>query len=429
MNNSSSSELLSPRPTIPNLRWTICALLFAATTLNYLDRIVFSVLIPVIRQEMHITDIQYGYINSAFQVTYTVAFVLAGGFIDRIGTRVGYAISVAWWSLAAACHALARTPLTLGFWRGTLGVGESGNFPGAVKAVSEWFPRRERSMAMGYFNAGAAISSILGPPTIVYLTGLWGWRACFVATGALGLIWLILWLALYRPPASHPNITAEELAYIQSDAVAQTGRERTEWLAILRHRETWGFAMAKFLTDPVWWFYLYWLPPYLYDVRGFNLKEISWALPYIYIMAGVGSIGGGWLPSYLMSRGLDPAKARKMTMLFFAALMPIAAMSALTSHTILAIVLISVATLAHQGWSANIFACASDVFPSKVVGSVAGIGGTFGGVGGILFSTLIPGFVVTYFGYTPLILCYGLFHLTGYVFVHFMMGDLKRIEV
>ncbi len=414
---------------IPRLRWIICALLFAATTLNYLDRIVFSVLIPVIRAEMHISDIQYGYINSAFQVAYTIAFVFAGGLMDRIGTRVGYAISVAWWSLAAACHALARTPLTLGFWRGMLGVSESGNFPGAVKAVAEWFPQRERAEAMGYFNAGAALSSILGPPAIVWIQRLYGWRTCFVAVGALGLIWLIAWLALYRPPAFHPLISSEEREYILSDTGAQGVQERSPWHATLRHKETWGFALAKFLTDPVWWFYLYWLPPYLYDVRGFNLKEIGWALPYIYIMAGVGSVGGGWMPGFMMRFGWGHAKARKMTMLFFASLMPIAAMSALTSHTMLAIVLISVATFAHQGWSANIFACATDVFPSKAVGSVAGIGGTIGGIGGILFSTLIPGFVVTYFGYTPLILCYGVFHLTGYAFVHFMMGDLKRVEL
>ena len=429
MNNPSPSASPSSRTPIPNLRWTICALLFAATTLNYLDRIVFSVLIPVIRTEMHISDLQYGYINMAFQVTYTVAFFLAGGFMDRVGTRLGYAVSVLWWSVAAACHALARTPLTLGFWRGTLGVGESGNFPGAVKAVSEWFPQRERSLAMGYFNAGATISSIVGPPVIVWIQRLWGWRACFLATGALGLVWLILWLIIYQPPDAHPSISDAERAHIQSDASAENDKAPSAWLAALRHRETWGFALAKFITDPVWWFYLYWLPPYLYDVRGFNLKEIGWALPFVYVMAGVGSIGGGWLPSYMMRRGWPLAKARKSAMLLFAALMPIASLSALASRSLFAILLISLATLAHQGWSANLFTTTSDVFPKKVVASVTGIGGTLGGLGGIFFSTLIPGIVVTYFGYTPLILGFGLFHLTGFVIVHRLMGDMKRIAM
>lgn len=429
MNNPSSPSFPSPRPTISHLRWSICALLFAATTINYLDRIVFSVLIPVIRQEMHISDLQYGYINSAFQFTYTAAFFFAGRFIDRIGTRIGYAVAVAWWTLAAAFHALAQTPLGLGFWRAMLGVGESGNFPAAVKAVAEWFPQRERSLAIGLFNAGSNVASMIGPPVIIWMLALWGWRACFLVTASLGLAWLAVWLLAYQLPGAHPLLSESERKHIQSD-LAEAGDEApVGWLAALRHKQTWGFALAKFLTDPVWWFYLYWLPPYLYDVRGFNLKEIGWALPVVYLMADVGSIGGGWLPGYLMRKGWPLAKARKATMALFAGLMPIAALSALTSRSALAIALISLATLAHQGWSANLFTTTSDVFPKKVVASVTGIGGTLGGLGGIFFSTLIPGIVVTYFGYTPLILGFGLFHLTAFFIVHRLMGDMKRIAV
>jgi ACS family hexuronate transporter-like MFS transporter len=429
MTNLSPAASPSPRTTIPHLRWTICALLFAATTINYLDRIVFSVLIPVIRDEMHISNVQYGYINSAFQFTYTAAFFFAGRFIDRIGTRIGYAVSVAWWSLAAAFHALARTPLGLGFWRAMLGVGESGNFPGAVKAVAEWFPQRERSLAIGFFNAGANVASMVGPPVIVWILALYGWRACFLVTASLGLVWLVLWLLAYHLPGAHPFISESERKHIQSDPADMGDEKPVGWLAALRHKQTWGFALAKFLTDPVWWFYLYWLPPYLYDVRGFNLKEIGWALPFVYLMADAGSVGGGWLPGYLMRRGWPLAKARKTTLLLFACMMPIAALSALASRSVVAIALVSLATLAHQGWSTNLFTTTSDIFPKKVVASVTGIGGTFGGLGGILFSTLIPGFVVTYFGYTPLILGFGLFHLTGFFIVHRMMGDMKRITV
>ncbi|MBI4167025.1 MAG: MFS transporter [Acidobacteria bacterium] len=429
MDNPSPSASSSSRTTIPHLRWSICALLFAATTINYVDRIVFSVLIPVIRQEMHISDLQYGYINGAFQGAYTAAFFFAGRFIDRIGTRLGFAVSVALWSLAAAFHALARAPLGLGFWRAMLGVAESGNFPGAVKAVAEWFPQRERSLAIGLFNAGPTFASVIGPPVIVWILGLWGWRACFLVTASLGLPWLVIWLFAYHLPGAHPFISESERNHILSDRADDGDETPVGWLAALRHKQTWGFALAKFVTDPVWWFYLYWLVPYLYDVRGFNLTEISWALPFVYLMAGVGSTWGGWLPGYLMRKGWPLAKARKTTLGLFAAMMPIAGLSALASRSALAIALLSLAMFAHQGWSSNLFATTSDVFPNKVVASVTGIGGTLGGLGGIFLSTFIPGIVVTYLGYTPLILGFGFFHLTGFFIVHRLMGDMKRIVV
>ncbi len=415
--------------TISHLRWYICALLFFATTINYLDRIVFSVLIPVIRDEMHISDLQYGYINGAFQAAYTVGFIFMGRFIDRIGTRVGYAVAIAWWSLAAAFHAFARSPLTLGFWRGILGFGESGNFPAAIKSVAEWFPKRDRAFATGIFNAGSNVASMVGPPIIVWMLGLWGWRACFLVTGSLGFVWLIFWLMAYRLPQAHSRISNAELNYIQSDAAEDSEEAAIGWLAALRYKQTWGFALAKFLTDPVWWFYLYWLPPYLYDVRGFNLKEIGWALPVVYLMADVGSVGGGWLPGFLMRRGWPHGKARKAAMALFACLMPVAALSALAPYSVAAIALVSLATASHQGWSANLFTTTSDIFPKKAVASVTGIGGTMGGLGGFLFSAIIPGIVVTHFGYTPLILGFGLFHLTALAIVHRLMGDMKRIEV
>ncbi|MBZ5542572.1 MAG: MFS transporter [Acidobacteriia bacterium] len=426
---ANTQTAIAPRFRLAHLRWYICALLFMATTVNYLDRIVFSVLIPVIRDEMHISNQQYGYINGAFQAAYTIGFLFMGRFIDRIGTRIGYAVSIAWWSLAAAFHALTGSALSLGFWRGMLGLGESGNFPAAIKSVAEWFPKRDRAFATGVFNAGTNVASMIGPPIIVGMLSWWGWRGCFLVTSSLGFVWLVLWLISYRLPQAHPKISRVELDYIQSDLEEDSEEATIGWLAALRYKQTWGFALAKFLTDPVWWFYLYWLPPYLYDVRGFNLTEIGWALPVVYLMADAGSVGGGWLPGYLMRRGWPHGKARKATMALFACLMPIAALSALAPHSVLAIALISLATSSHQGWSANLFTTTSDVFPKKAVASVTGIGGTMGGLGGFLLSAIIPGFVVTHFGYTPLILGFGFFHLTALLIVHRLLGDMRRITL
>jgi ACS family hexuronate transporter-like MFS transporter len=408
------------------VRWWILALLFAATTINYLDRILFSVLIPVIRQEMHINDQQYGYLNGAFQIAYTIGFLFAGKLIDRFGTRIGYSVALVWWSLAAMAHAAAATSGALAFWRAMLGLGESGNFPAAIKSVAEWFPKKDRAFATGIFNAGSNVASMIGPPLFVWMTMHVGWRGCFLITASFGLLWLVAWLGYYRTPGEHRGVSTAELAYIQSDdpegAEAQVG-----WAQALGYRQTWGFALAKFLTDPVWWFYLYWLPPYLYDVRKFDLKQIGWALPVVYLMADFGSVMGGWVSGYLIRRGWPNGKARKAAMGLCAAMMPVAAMSALVGSPILAVALVSLATAAHQGWSANLYTTATDVFPRTATASVTGIGGCFGGLGGVLFSAVIPGYVVTYFGYTPVILTMGCFHLTALVLVHLLMGDMKKL--
>lgn len=414
-----------PSETRTRVRWWVLSLLFFATTINYLDRIVFSVLIPVIREEMHISPIQYGYVNGAFQIAYTVGFLFMGKYIDKIGTRIGYAVAIAWWSLAAVLHAVARHAVDLGFWRAMLGLGEAGNFPAAIKSVAEWFPKKDRAFATGIFNAGTNVASMIGPPLFAAMVVQLGWRSCFFVTGALGFVWLAIWLLVYRPPAEHKGVNQAERDYILSDSKEEDKGERIGWAEALRHRETWGFVLAKFLTDPVWWFYLYWLPPYLYDVRKFNIKEIGWALPFIYLMADVGSVGGGWISGYLMRKGWPNGKARKAAMALCAACMPIAAMSALVYSPLLAIALVSVATSAHQGWSANLFTTVSDVFPKRAVASLIGLGGCAGGIGGFLFSAVIPGFVVQNFGYTPVILTMGCFHLVGLVVVHRLMGDMR----
>ena len=409
-----------------NIRWWVLSLLFFATTINYLDRIAFSVLIPVIRVDLHIDDIMYGRINGAFQIFYAAGFIFMGKFIDRYGTRIGYSVSVFFWSVAAGLHALSSSAINLGMWRGMLGVAESGNFPAAIKSVAEWFPKKDRAFATGIFNAGSNVASMIGPPMFVAMSEAFGWRASFSITASLGFVWLAAWLLLYKKPSEHKGVNEAERDYILSDHEKQG--VSIGWGAVLKHRETWGFGLAKFFTDPVWWFYLYWLPLYFFDVRKFKMSEIGWALPVIYLMADFGSVGGGWLSGYFIRRGWPVGKARKTTMLIFACCMPVAAMAALVESRILAILLVSLATAAHQGWSANLFTTTSDVFPKQAVGSVTGIGGSMGGFFGFVCS-LATGYVVTSFGYTPVFLTMGTFHLIAWVIVHKLLGDLRRIEI
>jgi MFS transporter, ACS family, hexuronate transporter len=396
--------IISYNPVVPLSRATayrgiVLALLFFATTINYLDRIVLAVMLPVIRGEMHLNDQDYGNITGAFQIAYTIGFLLAGKFIDRFGTRIGYSVAILWWSLAAGLTVLARSAVGFGFWRSMLGLGEAGNFPAAIKAVAEWFPKKDRAFATGVFNAGTNVAAMIGPPAFVALNAMYGWRTCFLLTSTLGGVWLLVWLLVYRAPLKteegFPSIT------------------QVTWLESLRAPQTWGFAMGKFLTDPVWWFYLYWLPPYLYDVRKFDLKQIGWALPVVYIMADIGSVGGGWLSGYLIRRGWATQRARRSTMAACAFCMPIAAMAVFAPGPAITIALMGLATAAHQGWSANLYTITSDTFPKEAVASVTGIGGCAGGLGGFLFSAIIPGFVVTHFGYTPMFVFMGTLHVVA----------------
>jgi ACS family hexuronate transporter-like MFS transporter len=410
-------------------RWIILSLLFLVTTNNYLDRIVFSVLIPVIREDLHISTEYYGYINAVFQGAYTVGFLFMGKLVDRWGTRIGYAVSIIGWSVAAVLHSAARSAMQLGLWRGLLGLSESGNFPAAIKAVAEWFPRKDRALATGLFNAGTTIASIIGPPLFVWMAATLGWRTCFVITGGAGFVLVLIWWILYRLPEMHPSVNRAELAYIKSDAdEAADAASQIGWIAALGHKETWGFALAKFLTDPVWWFYLNWLPPYLFDARKFNLAAVGWAIPVVYVTAGVGSVAGGWLAGLLMRRGWRHSAARKGAMGLCACLMPLGAMAVLAPSPVLMIALIGIATAAHQGWSANLFSTTSDVFPKQAVASVTGIGGAMGGLGGVIFSSLLPGYIVSHFGYTPIFLLMGCFHLTALLIVQLLLGKMERVQ-
>ncbi|HEY3444020.1 MAG TPA: MFS transporter [Paludibaculum sp.] len=407
-------------------RWWILALLFLITTNNYLDRIVLGILSPVILDDLHFTKLEYGYVNAAFQGAYAFGFLMMGWVIDRMGTRKGYAIAITMWSLAAGLHSLSRSFVQLGFWRAMLGLGESGNFPAAIKAVTEWFPKKERAFATGIFNAGTNVATMVGPPVFVWMNYHFGWRTCFFITATSGLICLAAWWLFYRLPRDHKMVNAGELAIIESDVDERVERKMT-WGQALGYRQTYGFAFAKFFADPVWWFYLTWLTLYFKEARGLSLEQIGWALPVVYLMADFGSVAGGWVSGFLIGRGWPVGKARKFTMGAFALCMPIAATAVAVKETWLAIALISLATAAHQGWSANLYTTVSDVFPKSAVASVTGIGGFFGGIGGVIFTALLPGYLVMHFGYYPLFVMMGGFHVIAWTCVHVYLGDMKKL--
>ncbi len=404
------------------------ALLFVGTTLNYLDRIVFALLAPDIRAQIHFDNEVYGYITGAFSVAYMIGFIFIGRLIDRVGTRIGYAIAVAWWSVAAALHSVAHSAFALGFWRAMLGLGESGNFPASIKAVAEWFPRRERAFATGIFNAGTNVASMFGPFLIVWLNLQYGWRSCFFITASIGLLLLAIWLPLYRTPERHPAVNQAELEHIRSDA-EDDKQPKLGWGAVVQYRQTWGFAAAKFLTDPLWWFYLWWLPLYLRDLHHVSTQDVPWPLLFCYGMADVGSVFFGWLSGALIRRGWPVARARKTSMGLCAAAMPIAAMSVFAPTMWTAVFLVSIALACHQGWSANLFTTTSDVFPKQAVGSVVGFGGCAGGLGGALFSSVIPGIIIQRLGFTPVVLAMGLLHPAALFIVHRLMGNLRPVRV
>ena len=363
-------------------RWVICGLLFFATTVNYVDRGVLGVLEPELKKTIGWTDTQYGDINAAFSLAYAIGFPVMGRLIDLVGTRRGYAFALVVWSLAAAGHALARPPFGFGVARFLLGLGEAGNFPAAVKTTAEWFPRRERAFATGIFNAGSNIGAVLTPLVVPVLFASFGWRSAFVVTGLLGLAWVVFWLPLYDRPERVARVSPEELAWIKSDPPEPS--EPISWLQLLPHRQTWAVAAGKFLTDPIWWFYLFWSAKFFADRFGTDIKHIGPPMVTIYLLADVGSVGGGWLSSWLLGKGWSTNAARKTALLICAlCVIPVSA-APLVSNMWTAVFLIGLAAAAHQGFSANMYTLASDMFPRRAVGSVIGIAGMSGAVGGIL---------------------------------------------
>lgn len=383
---------MSEIKTTGNYRWTICALIFFATTINYVDRQVIGILKPLLESNLNIGEKAYADIIMVFQLCYAVGMLVSGRLIDKYGSKIGYGISVIVWSIAAAGHALAKGVLGFGFWRGLLGLSESGNFPAAIKTVAEWFPKKERALATGIFNSGTNVGAVIAPIAVPAIIALWGWQAAFIITGSLGFIWVIFWFILYEIPSRHKRISASELEYITSDADEKNeSEEKVSWLKLFKYRQTWLFFLGKGLTDPVWWFYLFWIPGWLAQVRGTGLDIKSFGLPlaFIYTATTVGSIFGGWFSSFLIKKGNSPFIARRYAMLLFALLViPIIFAQSPALGTWGAVCLIALAAASHQAWSANLYTTVSDAFPKKAVSSVTGIGGMAGAMGGAFISYL-----------------------------------------
>ena len=379
-----AEELASGAPRIANMRWAICAMLLAATSINYVDRQVLSILAPVLQRAIGWTDLQYSYMVGGFQLAYGLGLLLAGRLVDRIGTRLGYAIIMAVWSLAAMSHALARTVLGFAAARFLLGLGESGNFPAAVKTTSEWFPQRERAFATGIFNAGTSVGPVIAPALVPWVADRFGWQAAFLMTGIFSITWVAIWLVFYRPPGLHPRLGAAERAYILSDREEQVAA--IPWARLFGYRQTWAFAAGKFMTDPVWWFLLFWLPLFLAQRFHLSILQLTAPLMLVYVLSTVGSVAGGWLAGLLSRRGMPINRARRNTMLLCACLVTPIFFASRAPSEWGAVSLISLAVAAHQGWSANLFTTVSDMFPRAAVGSVVGIGATLGSIGGVLFS-------------------------------------------
>ena len=408
-------------------RWMICALLFFATTINYIDRQVLGILAKPLQQELGWSESDYGYIAAAFTGAYAVGLVVVGRVMDWLGTRKGFSFAIVFWSLAAMGHAFASTAFGFGVARFALGLGEAGNFPAAIKTTAEWFPKKERALATGIFNSGSNVGAIVAPLVVPYIAINYGWRWAFIITGAVGFVWLAFWLALYRRPEEHPRVSRAELAYIQSDPAEPT--TKIAWLRLLPHRQTWAFALGKFLTDPVWWFFLFWLPKFLNENHGLTLSGLGPPLVTIYLAADFGSIGGGWLSSHLIKRGWSVNAGRKTAMLVCALCVVPIVFAARASNLWVAVGLISLATAAHQGWSANLFTLVSDMFPRRAVGSVVGIGGFFGSIGGVLISA-VTGYLLQWTGsYVSIFFVAGSAYLVALLVIHLLAPRLETANV
>jgi MFS transporter, ACS family, hexuronate transporter len=417
------------------LRWWIIGLVFLATLINYVDRLTLSVLAPVITQDLGLSNTEFGGIVVWFLLAYTISQAVSGKLYDRIGTRRGFMVSIVVWSLAAMGHAFARGLASLSACRFMLGLGEAGNWPGAAKAIAEWFPVRQRAFGMALFNSGAALGSIVAPPLIVFLQLQYGWQATFLVTGTLGFVWLALWWLFYRSPDEHPWLTREEHKLIR-DGQRVDGEKRAaaaaasapRWRELLRHRQVWGIVAARFLTDPVWWLYITWLPLYLSKVHGFTLTQIGLFAWVPYVAADAGSLLGGWFSGHLIARGWSVDRARKAVILFAACLMPAGVLAAFAKDPMVALALIGVVLFGFQVWINNVQTLPSDFFTSSAVASVAGLGGTGAGIGSMIF-IFTTGWVVDHFSYTPVLVAAGLLAPLGTLALFLLAGPIRHVPL
>lgn len=416
---------------IGRYRWTICALLFFATTINYIDRQVTGILAPTLQAEFGWSETQYADITSYWTMAYALGFLFVGRFIDRVGVRIGFAVAVIVWSIAAAAHGAVYSVFGFALARFVLGLGESGNFPAAIKATAEWFPKHERAFSTGIFNAGSNVGAIITAIIVPWITITWGWREAFVITGLFGFVWLIFWWPMYRHPAEHPSLSAAELDYIRDGQEAEsTTLPRVGWRTLLARRQTWTFIVGKFLTDGVWWFYLFWLPKFLDARYGIKLGKLALPIIIIYLVADVGSVGGGWMSGALIKRGWNVGKARKATMLTAALLIVPTAAAPLAESLWVAVAIVSVAAAAHQWWSANLFTLTSDMFPKHALGSVVGLGGFAGAAGGVLFQRL-TGRILESTGsnYLPVFLICGSAYVVALLIIHLLSPRMEQVQL
>jgi ACS family hexuronate transporter-like MFS transporter len=410
-----------------NVRWIICALLFFATTINYIDRQIIGILKPTLEQELGWSEIDYANIVFWFQAAYGLGLLACGPVIDRLGTRAGYAAAIGLWSGAAMLHAFMRTPFGFSGARFLLGLGEAANFPAAIKTVAEWFPKQERALAAGILNAGANVGAIATPIVVPILTIYFGWEAAFLVTGMLGFIWLAAWLVFYRPLAAHRKVTEAERAYIEADAASEP-QVKVPWRRLFAQRPTWAFSIAKFLTDPVWYLFLFWLPDFLSKQYQLDLKTFGPPLIAVYLLADVGSIGGGWFSSALIKRGYSVNAARKIALLACAVcVIPILFASGM-SNLVGAVAILGLAAAAHQGWSSNLYAIVSDTVPRGSVASVTGIGGAAGAIGGMIMAQYVGHALESFGSYWPVFLWASSAYLVALAILHLLLPRIGAKE-
>jgi ACS family hexuronate transporter-like MFS transporter len=423
--NRASMTSTVARPAQSRFRWVICGLLFFATVIAYVDRGVLAFLETYLEGIFGFHSRQYSYMTTGFQIAYGIGLLTAGRLTDRLGTRKGFALAIVLWSVAAMAPGAATGTWTFGAAMFCLGLGEAANFPACIKTVAEWFPKRERALATGLFNSGANIGAMLVPLLVPFLTSMFGWRGAFVATGALGFVWLIFWLTIYGKPERHRAVSAQELAFIQSDPMEKT--ESIPWGHLFPLKETWAFACGKLLTDPVWWFYLFWLPRYVQKTFHLTLGKSSAPILVVYAASTIGSVGGGYLSSIMLKRGKSLNAARKSALLVCAlAVLPVL-YAPYADNLWVVVALVGLATAAHQGWSANLFTLVSDMFPKAAVGSVVGIGGMAGAIGGGVMQ-LVAGRIADY-SYLPLFIFAGTAYLLALIIIDRLSPQLRAAKL
>lgn len=412
-----------------NVRWQILALIFFATTINYIDRQIIGILKPFIADDLNWNEADYGYIVTAFQIAYAIGLVTTGRFIDNFGTRMGYSWAIVVWSIAGMAHAAARSVFGFATVRFVLGIGESANFPAAVKAVAEWFPKKERALAAGLFNSGSTVGAILAPVIVTWITISLGWQWAFIITGALGFIWVVFWLGYYRIPEKHPKITPEELQYIHQDTGERNEEKPMKWIELLKYRETLAICSTRFISDWVWWFFLFWIPDFLSKTHGVNIKEVVLPLIVIYAVSSIGGIGGGWISSDFIKKGKSIDHARKTTILVCALLiLPVMLVSQMTNLWA-AVALISLAAAGHQGWASNIFTIVSDIYPKKAVGSMMGLSGFMGAIGGALSASFVGLLLDTTGSYFLIFMVASSVYLVNWIILKVLIKEIRPLKL